>query len=201
MSSIIDAFTFFNELDILEIRLTELYPVVDQFILVEATRTHKGDPKPLYYAENRHRFVNWNDKILHVVDGELPGGDTQAAIWRREISQRQSIVRGLRDAPDDAIVMISDLDEIPRREMVERLRDAAATFPDDLILTFLQQLYYYNVNTATETPRWFGTRATLASNVRALGADGIRWEGMKPRSSEYPRHGILGGSFIGLPEG
>ena len=36
----VDAFTFFNELDVLEWRLQELYPAVDKFILVEATHTH-----------------------------------------------------------------------------------------------------------------------------------------------------------------
>ena len=44
---IYDCFCFFNELDLLEIRLNELNPVVDKFVLVEATMTHNGDKKPL----------------------------------------------------------------------------------------------------------------------------------------------------------
>jgi len=180
---LIDAFTFFQELDILEIRLRELYDVVDQFILVEATRTHKGDPKPLYYAENRPRFRRWNDKIRHHVVADLPDGTTQAAIWRREIGQRQEIARALYDTPDDAIVLVSDLDEIPRAEAVAHL--AQVGLPDDMVVTFDQTLYYYNVNTACTNLRWNGTRATLAANVRALTPDGIRWSGL--RSHEYPR--------------
>lgn len=54
---IIDCFTFFNELDVLEIRLRELDGVVDRFVLVEATLTHQGKPKPLLYAENKERFA------------------------------------------------------------------------------------------------------------------------------------------------
>ena len=37
---IYDCFTFFNELDILELRLQLLYDVVDKFVLVESTKTH-----------------------------------------------------------------------------------------------------------------------------------------------------------------
>lgn len=186
--TIVDAFPFFNELDLLEVRLTELYPVVDHFILVESTRTHKGDPKPLYYGENRQRFAKWNDKIRHITVADLPGGDTQAAIWRREIGQRQAIEQGLVDFADDAIVLVSDLDEIPRREAVDYLRRSA--FPDDVIVTMEQTLYYFNVNCAERRPefRWNGTRATQRSNVRALTPDGVRWEGLRPRSNEYPRH-------------
>ena len=185
---IVDCATFYNELDILEIRLAELYPVVDRFILVEATVTHKGDPKPLYYARDRQRYADYNDKIIHVVAGDLPGGDTQAAIWRREIGQRQAIARGLRDVPDDAVVMVSDLDEIPRREVVRYLANG---LPDDLIATFDQTLYYGFVNKYCTNLRWSGTRATQAANVRALTPDGIRWETLKPRSNEYPRHGRI----------
>lgn len=182
---IIDCFTFYNELDVLDIRLAELYPVVDSFVLVEATHTHKGEEKPLYYAQNRQRFAPYNDKIRHIVVGDLPGGPSQAAIWRREIGQRQAIARALVGEPDDALVLISDLDEIPRRECVAHLRGRV---PDDMVITFDQTLYYYNVNTQCTSLRWNGTRATHLSNVRALTPDGVRWETLKQRSNEYPRH-------------
>ncbi len=37
-----DCFTFFNELELLEIRLNELSSVVDKLVLVEATKTFQG---------------------------------------------------------------------------------------------------------------------------------------------------------------
>ena len=183
---LVDAFTFFNELDILEWRLAELYPVVDQFVLVEATHTHKGEPKPLYYGENRQRFARWFDKIRHVVVADLPGGDTQAAIWRREIGQRQAILQGLVDLPDDTIILVSDLDEIPRREIIGAIREQG--MDDGAIYTLEQTLFYYNFNTYCTSLRWNGTRATHLGNARALTPDGVRWEGLRPRSSEYPQH-------------
>lgn len=45
---IYDCFSFFNELDLLEIRLNVLKDVVDRFVLVEAGETHAGKPKPFY---------------------------------------------------------------------------------------------------------------------------------------------------------
>ena len=63
---IVDGFTFYNELHMLYYRLSSLYAVVDYFILVEATLTHAGNPKPLYYDSNKHLFAEFEDKIIHV---------------------------------------------------------------------------------------------------------------------------------------
>ena len=52
-----DCFSFFNELDLLEIRLNVLKDAVDKFVLVEAGETHSGKPKPLYFKENEARFA------------------------------------------------------------------------------------------------------------------------------------------------
>jgi hypothetical protein len=56
MKKVIDCFTFYNELEILELRLRELYDTVDKFILVEAEKTHKGENKRFIYEENQWRF-------------------------------------------------------------------------------------------------------------------------------------------------
>lgn len=58
---------FFNELDLLEIRLNILDPYVDYFVLVESPRTHSNKPKSLYYEENKERFSKWNHKIIHLI--------------------------------------------------------------------------------------------------------------------------------------
>jgi beta-1,4-mannosyl-glycoprotein beta-1,4-N-acetylglucosaminyltransferase len=63
---IYDGFLFFNELDLLEIRLNTLNDVVDKFILVESSVTHSGLPKPFYFEENKERFSKFLDKIIHI---------------------------------------------------------------------------------------------------------------------------------------
>ena len=61
---IFDCFTFFNELELLELRLELLSTVVDRFIIVEASKTHSGLGKPFYFEENRARFSRFEDKII-----------------------------------------------------------------------------------------------------------------------------------------
>ena len=122
MAKIWDCFTFYNELDILEIRLSELDRVVDKFVLVEAEHTFRGNPKPLLFAENRHRFARWQDKIVHVVVRDMPLAAPSA--WTRETHQRDCIMRGIGEAAAEDIVLVSDVDEIPRAKILERsLRD------------------------------------------------------------------------------
>lgn len=122
---IYDCFSFFNELDLLEIRLNTLDKVVDKFILAESPLTHTGNPKPLYYAENKERFAKFNDRIVHVVVDDFPTMPNDMPVrekaWTRENWQRNAIVRGLpKDIKDEDILLISDLDEIPSPEYVQK---------------------------------------------------------------------------------
>lgn len=112
---IYDCFTFFNELDLLEIRLNTLYPVVDKFVLVEATRTHLNKKKPLYYKKNKKRFKKFEDKIIHIVVDKYP---KKISRWTIENHQRNCITKGLKKCKDNDIIMISDLDEIPNPKYV-----------------------------------------------------------------------------------
>jgi hypothetical protein len=112
---IYDCFTFFNELELLELRLHELSGVVDKFVLVEATRTHSNQPKALVYQENRARFQEFHDKIIHVVVDDMPNAKNA---WALENFQRECIARGLVSCRPDDLVLVSDLDEIPRATTV-----------------------------------------------------------------------------------
>lgn len=86
MAILFDCFTFFNELDLLEIRLEELSSVVDWFVLVEATRTFSGRPKPLYFEENKERYSKFLHKIVHVKLGYMP--EKPSSAWELEAFQR-----------------------------------------------------------------------------------------------------------------
>ena len=121
---IYDCFSFFNELDLLEIRLNTLDKVVDKFILAESPLTHTGHPKPLYYKENKERFAAFNDRIIHIVVDDFPAMPDDMQIrekaWTRENWQRNAIVRGLpKDIKNDDILLISDLDEIPNPDYIQ----------------------------------------------------------------------------------
>lgn len=115
---IYDCFSFFNELDLLEIRMNVLKDIVDRFVLVEARQTHTGKPKPLYYEANKTRYAKFHDRIIHVVIDEFP---KEYDAWRNENCQRNAIMRGLTAAKPDDKILISDLDEIPNPEIVRKL--------------------------------------------------------------------------------
>lgn len=61
-----DCFQFFNEYDLLEIRLELLYDHIDYFVISETNRTHSNNPKPYYFEENKHLFEKYMDKIIHI---------------------------------------------------------------------------------------------------------------------------------------
>lgn len=118
---IYDCFTFNNEFELLELRLRELYDHVDYFVLVEATATFQNNDKPLHFWENIDQFKPWLDKIVHVPIYDMPI-DTDT--WGRERYQRDSINGGLIGAEPNDIIMISDVDEIPRVETIHKLQES-----------------------------------------------------------------------------
>ena len=69
---VFDSIIFFNELELLEMRLNILDKVVDYFVITESPFTVSGNEKPLYYAENKDRFGKFNDKIIHHITEEIP---------------------------------------------------------------------------------------------------------------------------------
>ena len=144
-----DCFSFFNELDLLEIRLNVLKDVVDKFVLVEASSTHTGHPKPLFYSENKDRFAAFESKIIHIVIDDFPAPPEhyteQQVSWMRENFQRNAIMRGLADANEDDLIVISDLDEIPRPEVLTRI----SAYEGVTALALEQFAYYLNFKNYT----------------------------------------------------
>jgi hypothetical protein len=115
-----DCFTFFNELDLLEIRLQELYDVVDYFVVTESNMSHSGKPKEYTLLENMSRFEQWSDKIRRIAVDDMPVTDNS---WVREKFQRDALNRGLTDVENDDLIIISDLDEIPRADIIEMIKE------------------------------------------------------------------------------
>ena len=167
MPRVFDCFPFFNELDVLEIRLAELDALVDYFVIVEATHTHTAKPKPLYYADNRRRYDRFSHKIIHVVVDDLPLEPSNH--WGREIFQRQAIMRGLGEARPDDRIITSDCDEIPKPEVLRR----ALGFPglSRRIVAFWCDNYNYRLNLRNVShDHRLGPRLVTMSNLKSPNA-------------------------------
>ncbi len=74
---------------------------------MEATQTFQGKPKPLFYAQNKHLFDAYKDKIVHITidfPRTFKKRNTRGfnLTWAREFYQRDQIMRGLHEAGPDS---------------------------------------------------------------------------------------------------
>ena len=143
MPKIYDCFPFFNELDLLEIRLNYLDSVVDYFVLCESEITFSGLPKKLFYQENKDLFKKFEHKIIHVVVDDTPAEYIKFDPFRTDQHQRNSVAKGLNNCNDDDIIITSDLDEFPN---IEIIKDLNSFYREDVLFHLAQDMYYYYFN-------------------------------------------------------
>ena len=131
---IIDAVFFYDELDMLTFRLTELNEHVDQFIIMESGIDFIGNSKPLIFKENEHLFEKWKDKISYLSFNELSSSELEILdkVIKKNTLPISNFVKETNrtniqlyllillhnsllssDLYMEDIVMISDIDEIP----------------------------------------------------------------------------------------
>jgi hypothetical protein len=166
---IYDCFLFYNELELLEIRLNEMYDHVDKFVLVEACETFRGKPKPFYFAENKHLFEKFADKIIHV---QLKEPLKTEDPWVRERYQRSQAVRGLKDGHPDDIVFISDLDEIIRGSRVAEIAGLISAKKTEAAIC-LHTMYNGYLN-RFQTDGWRGSVCTTLKRMKKTSPAQIR---------------------------
>lgn len=142
-NKIIDCFIFYNELDILDMRLHELDEHVDLFVLIEAKHTFSLQDKPLYYQENKSKFDKFNHKIKSFVIEDLP--NVSGVNWDREWYSRNYINRALNELNTDneAIILISDVDEIPNPKKFDEIKFRLINNRVSK-LVLCQRFFYYN---------------------------------------------------------
>ena len=134
---IIDAFLFDGELTLLEHRLAETYDLVDLFVLIEAGETFQGARKPMSFAEHRDLFARYSDKIRHVALPKLSvtSGNPFEDAWKRERVQRNALSFTISEADPTDVILIMDADEIPSRDVLQRLRRHGIDRPRRLLMT------------------------------------------------------------------
>lgn len=179
-AKVYDCFPFFNELELLRVRLEELDEVVDHFVILEGTKTYAGEEKPLFFLENAHEFEKFKDKIVHVVidDFPTPTGDIDTDNWNCQIHTRNCKLRGLIDCEEDDIVLICDLDEIPNQKAIKEAVDYFANHRsidsvggdiNQLVCEFHMRLFRYQLN--REDPKGWpgGAKAAPYWVVKEIG--------------------------------
>jgi len=164
---IYDCFTFFNELELLEIRLNELNPYVDKFLIVESTYTFAGRSKKLNFDNSL--FSDFVNKIIYIVVEDMPNNGNA---WHNEFYQRNQIMRGLGTCEESDIIIISDLDEIPNLKFsLERLYDGKR-------YGFNQLFYYYYLNMKNTAENWIGSKCLSFSDLQKTTPQEVRMGGV-----------------------
>ena len=130
---VVDVLIVSDQLELLELRLAELWPVVDRFVLLFAPCRYSGEPRAapqLWPALARFRSkISLVELFTDCAEfaaahgGAGTGGATHAV--EREFRSRlqsPSLYQGEASLQPGDVVLFSDLDEIPRRSTVELLR-------------------------------------------------------------------------------
>lgn len=157
MTKTIDCFPFFDELDLLEIRLNELKDVVDLFILTESPYTFTGIEKPLYYEENKDRFAAFN--IIHTV---FHPTSIMKPMQMEKAQKQYNIDCFFHVAAAGDVLIQGDVDEIPRASTLTNV------LKDDWTSAMLaMDLFYYYLNCkGTTAKRWYKNSRVLRPKER-----------------------------------
>ena len=154
--AIYDCFQYFNEDHIVDLRLNILSKLIDKFVIVESTVNHQGKSKKLHFDINKYK--KFKDKINYIVVDDTPenlkkphkGGESLV-----EQHQRNSIMRGLKDASDNDLIILSDVDEIPD---LNKLNE----FDSNKYAVFSQKMFMYKLNYLNlEENNWHGSKVCL----------------------------------------
>lgn len=163
---IFDCFMYYNEDVILELRLNYLNSFVDFFVIVESKFNHKGEKKKLNFEIKK--FEKFKHKIIYLIldhnspeietvnDWDEENEKSRKFIlngYRRDNFQRNYLINGLKEAKHDDIVIISDIDEIPKIENFNFDKIG------NQIIIFNQIMCYYKFNLYQKNYKWFGSRA------------------------------------------
>lgn len=135
-----DCIPFFNEIDILKLRLHILNPIVDKFVIEEATVTFSGEPKELCFEKNKELFAEFLPKIEYIVVDDSP---KEATTHERDKFQKNALIKGLKDATDEDMIILSDVDEIPNPKV---LSEIIADFDKDKVYHLAQRMFYCFLN-------------------------------------------------------
>jgi beta-1,4-mannosyl-glycoprotein beta-1,4-N-acetylglucosaminyltransferase len=181
-----DCFPFFNEVDILKLRLGIMDPYVDRFVIEESTVTFSGEPKELVFEKYKDQFKEFLHKITYIVVDDTPieGADT----YVRDYYQKNNLIKGLKDATSDDVIIMSDADEIPCPETLKNIID---NFDKTKVYHLAQRNFYVYVNNEEKSGKllsitkefpeipeskrlWLGTKICNIDNIPKEGIVRLR---------------------------
>jgi beta-1,4-mannosyl-glycoprotein beta-1,4-N-acetylglucosaminyltransferase len=187
---IYDCITYFNEKTLFELRLNILNDFVHRFIVVEANYTHSGKPKKLNF--NINDYPKFKKKIIYIAIKKSPKNikypldDFKRFNSIQRIAyQRNAILKSIKSASSDDIIIYSDSDEIPN------LNNLNFDEIKEKFLIFKQNLFYYKLNLELKSVSWYGSRACKKKYLNNI--DHLR--NLKPKKYQWWRLDTIFNSY------
>ena len=152
-----DCFSYWDEDVLLNLRLNVLSDFIDYFVIVEGNKTWQNNFKKLRFDINK--FSKFKDKIIYIPVEDMPDGDNP---YIRENFQRNCISRGFKNANEEDLIIISDLDEIPNPEVLTKFKKSMK------YAVFRQFHFYYKINLQSQlNPYWHGSRIIVKKYLKS----------------------------------
>lgn len=194
---IVDCFPYFNERELLELRINLLYDHVDKFIICDADRTHKGKPKP-FTCENILKDLGLMSDKIEIINVNLPSKKETSDNWVRERTQRNVAKKFISD---NDVCIISDCDEIINPKFIKYYTDIAQKYPQNILripLVFLIGKADLRVFNEKGCPvPWNSPYICLKSHLKKYDLSDIRESyALNTRNIEYSDIFITEGNII-----
>ena len=160
--AIYDCFQYFNEEHIADLRFNILNEFVDHFVIVESTVNHQGKDKKLQFDINKYQ--KFKKKIKYIIVDDTPenikkpheGGESLV-----EQHQRNSLMKILKKANDDDLIILSDVDEIPNLKKLN-------LYNKKNFGVFSQRMFMYKINFLNlDENNWHGSKICLKKNLKS----------------------------------
>ena len=201
---LIDAFTYFNEKELVELRLKYLNSIVDYFVVIESNITFTGKEKKWNFPDvlknnlkefaHKIQYHQLNIKLEEIKNEEpwiidnIKGDD----FWRIENFQRNHIKVACKKFSDDDILIISDLDEIPSIKKLNFI--LSSDFKKIAPVALEQYLFHLDCN-YLRLESWRGSIVTTMKNCNAQSPQ--RFRTLRNRISHFTDGGWSFSSFGG----
>ena len=165
---------YFNEDLVLDVRLNELNPHIDKFVIVESNFTHSGEKKDFNFDIRKYqKFAN---KIIYLKIDQKPNNliqineeDSEDDIKNKQVEnalilenfQRNYIYKGLENFNDDDFILISDIDEIPNLSLIDLNNHKNS------IVLFKQYFFHYKFNLFLDDFYFFGSKGCTKKQLKS----------------------------------
>lgn len=163
---IFDAVTYNGEMECLKIRCEELKDLDVLHVIVEGRYTFTGKLKDLKFPSIEHEFKQYNIRYVIVDDRSI-----EDSAWAQEELQRNAIMRGLYDAKDTDVVIVSDVDEIPSRKAVEKFEASME------MASLRMDNFWYKFNCLTERQTWLPAKIMTYEYLKSRTPNEVRNSG------------------------